>query len=81
MPEWQPGDKFQCWLVLHAAHCFRVPTEQERAEQLAYLDKSKKVNKDRRDGRAAEAPSHPKKQKSMKDFFMRSARTLTAFDW
>merc|ERR1712072_1270717 len=59
LPLWQRGDRFQCWLVLHAAHCFRVPTEQERAAQLASLEGSRKARKERK----AAGPKYPKKKK------------------
>ena len=66
LPLWQRGDRFQCWLVLHAAHCFRVPTEQERAAQLASLEGQKKSKK----ARKAEGADGPKKKTTaMTDFF------------
>merc|ERR1712216_379929 len=67
----EPEDKIECWVAIHGANYFRAPTEEEHAAFVACKDRDNQTKADKKKRRAMEAgaPSKPKKQKSMKDFF------------
>ena len=67
----EPEDKIECWVAIHGAKYFRAPTEEEHAAFVACKDRDNQTKADKKKRRAMEAgaPSKPKKQKSMKDFF------------
>ena len=60
-------DKVECWVLFHAAKCFRAPTKEEHAAFLACKDRANQTRADKKKRRAmkeAGAPTDPKKSRT-----------------
>jgi hypothetical protein len=61
-------DRVECWVLFHAAKCFRAPTEDEHEAFLACKDRDKQTKADKKKRRAmvkeAGAPTDPKKSRT-----------------
>ena len=60
-------DKVECWVLFHAAKCFRAPTKEEHAAFLACKDRANQTRVDKKKRLAmkeAGAPTDPKKSRT-----------------